>query len=154
MSIIDKTFLNELLTLPSLSNYDELVKFMDDNDKVQNMFPLANLLINKNLGNGSDTCHYILFIYQDKYIFIEIYEGTCDMCINRHYNMVDTMIRESIDKAYISTDINGMFEYVYKKMNNNDDDGEFHYYFSKWKIQYLFDNNVTMFNDNTFTTFL
>jgi hypothetical protein len=41
MSIIDRAFLTDLVVLPDLAGYDELVAFMHDNVKVQGIFPLV-----------------------------------------------------------------------------------------------------------------
>jgi len=41
MSIIDRAFLTDLVVLPDLAGYDELVAFMHDDVKVQGIFPLV-----------------------------------------------------------------------------------------------------------------
>jgi len=124
MSILDKSFLTELIVLPPVGNYDELAKFMSDKIKIKTIFPSADLLVNLNMGEGSDTFNAVLFEYESKYIFLEIYEGTCNDCITSRYNTdynvknaISLMFENAIQNAYISTNSQDILTYMYKKIN-------------------------------------
>jgi hypothetical protein len=150
MSILDKSFLQDLINLPILNNYDEFQTFLRDDDKVKTIFLNSNLLINMALGAGPDTYHVILFEYQKKYIYFEIFEGTCDGCIpdkcrkDTMSNTITDILETALEKVYVTANSIDIFTYVYNNMKQHEEDVKF--YFLKWKNKYYNNNGFSILN--------
>lgn len=149
MSILNKSFITDLIVLPNLTNYDELQFFMHDDIKVQSMFPLGKLLVNTCENSGSDTFHAILFKYENKYVFLDIMEGTCDRCFGNYTtNAIHIMLTRAVSQVYITTNQEEVLTYVLKKLSVDDSDSI--WAFPIWKSAYLENpDNYIVYNVNT-----
>lgn len=121
MSILDKKFIYNLINQPPIfSNYDEYSEYLWNDFK----YILNNcIMLVHSCGYNYDAymTAFVLYKYDDKYILIEVFLGTCSGWFddNKVYN---DYINDAIDKCYITTNLDDMKQYFKKRII--DEDGE------------------------------
>lgn len=131
MSILDKSFLNELINYPpKLNTHDEYVQYLQTNLKYL-LNPTKTQLLSHiiDYNNNCDITTFLFYKYEDKYIFIEIKTGTCSGCFDElrdknTENLIDTydsIINNALNKCYITTNLQEIEQYFKSKLDSESD---------------------------------
>ena len=123
MSILDKSIIKTIINKPKdvFNNYDEFDNYLNNNvQKLLNAELLSHLFI----GSGSDIYCFLMFKYNDIYILLCIWEGSCDGCIlsKTPYNSI---LDEAIDTCYITSSLDDIETYYLKRIKNIEYDTDF-----------------------------
>ena len=114
-TILDKSFLNDILNKPTekfYKNYDRFNKYLKT-DVVHLL--KAKLLAHRITGNGSDKEAILIYKHENKYILLEIAEGTCELCFE-HIKDYDLLIDKAIEQSYVTTSFNDVIKYYHNKV--------------------------------------
>jgi Fe-S cluster biogenesis protein NfuA len=121
MSILNKKFIETISNKPNnityFSEYEQYLKY-----GVKKLLD-AELLSHIFEGGGSDLSAFLLYKYEDKYIFIEICMGTCSGC-KRSSDTYNSIIDGSLEKCYISTNLEEIENYYLTRLCNLEYDTE------------------------------
>jgi len=123
MSIFDKSFIQSITNdnIPEFTHFQQYDTYLKTN--VQKILS-ATLLSHIFEGSGSDVHAYLLYKYEDKYIFISIWEGTCSGCKfgDITYNSI---IETALEKCYVSTNLEDIEKYYLQCLSNVEMDTEY-----------------------------
>lgn len=111
MSILNRQFIENIRnTIPVLETYDEYFNYLLNANLLN-----TELLSRVNEWNcDEDKECFMLYKYEDKYILIHIFIGTCSMCFHLPFN---TVIDNAIERAYVSTNIEDIKNYYNKYLS-------------------------------------
>lgn len=112
-TILDKQFLKNITNLPTVLNtHDEYMKYLkSDVAQLLDATLLSHIVEN----GGSDKSAFLLYRYEDKYIFIAIQMGTCSGCLNCK-DTYDNLVIDALDKCYITTDLQSVEKYYMSQL--------------------------------------
>jgi hypothetical protein len=117
MSIFDKSFLkditNKIKQINSWNEYDAYLK--TDIQQILNAQLLSHIV---DYDSGENKTCFLLYKYEDKYIFLHIFTGTCSNCIFLSYN---EMIENALEKSYVSTNLEEIEHYYFNCLSKECD---------------------------------
>lgn len=125
MSILDKKFIYDLINQPPhFSNYDEYSEYLWNNFKCI-LNNCVMLLHSCGYNRDLDMSAFVLYKYDDKYILIEVFVGTCEGCFKEEDGLVfNDYINGAIDKCYITTNLDDMKQYFKKRIIHEEDEDD------------------------------
>lgn len=135
MSIIDKKFLKLIVnTIPDLYSFEHYDKYLSSTAIQSILLPIHTTLLSHivDSNNNDDNACFLLYKYDDKFILIHIFNGTCSGCFNNSISNYRDVIIRAIDKAYITTNKNEMEQYYLKCLSSDCD------FISAQNIYYIF----------------
>jgi hypothetical protein len=114
MSILDKRFLENITNeIGKINTYDKYREYL----KTDIQHILRAELLSHIFGEDSeaDSACFLLFKYEDKYIFIHIFVGTCSACGCFNHNCdYKPHILDAIQSSYVSTSKEDIEQYYFK----------------------------------------
>lgn len=114
MSILYRNFIKQITTVvPTINNYDEYENYLKTG--VQKLLQ-AELLSHIFEGGGCDITTYLMYKYEDKYILIDIWMGSCEAC-NGGSHVYNSIIEKSLETCYVTTNLEDIENYYLKCLN-------------------------------------
>jgi hypothetical protein len=114
MSILDRSFLKSITNpIPAISDYRLFSNFYRRKIKHLLNAELLSHIVDENY-YADFTC-FLLYKYEDKYILIHMFVGTCSECLTLSYNNI---ILNAIERAFVSTSIEDIEKYYLNKLSN------------------------------------
>lgn len=112
MSILNKSVIEQIVNLPrDLSNFYEYSHYLWHDVKTLLFAELLSHIYRNETA-------FMLYKYEDKYIFIEIFIGTCSGCKQDSDKTYNQIIEEALEKCYITTNLDEVENYYLKKMKS------------------------------------
>ena len=98
-------------TIPQINTYREYERYLKHDVKTILHANLLSHVIDYN--SNEDMCVFLLYQYEDKYIVVDIFIGTCENCIGTNFNEI---IINAIEKAYVSTNFGEIKQYYLSRI--------------------------------------
>lgn len=119
MTILDKTFLENITNdIQDIYTFDQYKQFLKTD--IQNILRAELISHIFAYNSNEDKACFLLYKYEDKYIFIHIFTGTCSECFDSN-NYYKTHILNAIRSSYVSTSKEEIEHYYLKCLSNDCD---------------------------------
>lgn len=120
MSVLDKKFIYEYLNpIPQFKHYGKFIHYMKHG--IKEMFKTAEVLDHKfHVTFGEESC-FIMYKLEHNtityYMHFELYVGSCEGCIFCCDNNYDKVIYPAIDRMYVTTSKEDVYQFHEKQIN-------------------------------------
>lgn len=117
MSVLDKSFLKNILNpVKEIDTYDEYENYL--NTEITQILNAKLLYHSVGPDNDCDRECFLVYKYEDKYIVINIFMGTCSAC-NSQMSYRDTIL-DAVERCYVSTNFGDVKRYYMDILGNDD----------------------------------